>query len=334
MRKEVTVTHEVLTCEVCGRTILKGERAEPYLVQDGSRRLVCELCTRRAESAGWIREAARPDMPAAPPGSEPRPSLFERLRSRWRPERRSRPGRVEVGLDGDDVPVAEERGAAEPDHRVVPYEDPYPTTAAEVAPRAAEPEPAEEPPPLGEPLPAEEPAEEETPAQGYVVYEPEAADPGGVSEPAAPAEELGYEDAEPIAAETATQPGPSRRGLRRLRDPRHVRAVPTNAEVKVERALEVFNYSEYRRTVEGLVRTLGEPWVTAVPVLDSTSEVVVVVAWELSWYQYRVDLGDSDDPVVLTHKGKELDELDVTLREWNAVADAEGALALTAPRAE
>ena len=41
--------------------------------------------------------------------------------------------------------------------------------------------------------------------------------------------------------------------------PRHVRAVPTNAELKMERALDVFNASEHPRTVAGVARTLGAP---------------------------------------------------------------------------
>ena len=43
-------------------------------------------------------------------------------------------------------------------------------------------------------------------------------------------------------------------------------------------------------------RTLGPPWVTARPHEGSTGEVTVVVAWELSWYQFRIDLGDADEP--------------------------------------
>jgi hypothetical protein len=102
--------------------------------------------------------------------------------------------------------------------------------------------------------------------------------------------------------------------------------VPTNSQAKVERALEVFNASEDRRTVAGLVRTLGEPWVTAVPVLESPSEVTVVVAWELSWYHYRVDLADAGEPVHLFDKGAEVDEIDEGLREWNASAGPDGTL--------
>jgi hypothetical protein len=56
--------------------------------------------------------------------------------------------------------------------------------------------------------------------------------------------------------------------------------------------------------------------------------VSLVVAWELSWYQYRVDLGDANDPVTLVAKGQELDELDESMREWNATALADGRLAV------
>jgi len=52
----------------------------------------------------------------------------------------------------------------------------------------------------------------------------------------------------------------------------------------------------------------------------------VVVAWELSWYRFRIDLGDEADPVVLLEKGEELDEIDEPLRDWNVTVDAEGRL--------
>ena len=75
------------------------------------------------------------------------------------------------------------------------------------------------------------------------------------------------------------------------------------------------------------MRTLGEPWASASPAQDAPSEVVVVVAWELSWYRYRVDLGDALEPVALLQKGEELDQLNPELREWNASAAPDGRLA-------
>ena len=50
------------------------------------------------------------------------------------------------------------------------------------------------------------------------------------------------------------------------------------------------------------------------------------MAWELSWYRYRIDLGDEGDPVTLLDKGQEITELDESQREWNAVANEDGQL--------
>ena len=129
---------------------------------------------------------------------------------------------------------------------------------------------------------------------------------------------------------SADRPSRPRRAVSRRTDARHVRAVPTNSQVKVERALELFNGTEHTRTIAGIARSLGDPWVTAVPLEDAPSEVIVVVAWELSWYRYRIDLGDAETPVVLADKGYELDEIDEALRDWNGAATPTGQLTLGA----
>ena len=134
---------------------------------------------------------------------------------------------------------------------------------------------------------------------------------------------------EPPAPEPEPAPAPPPPPApRRERGPRHVRAVPTTAEVKVERALEVFNASEHQRTVSGLSRSLGAPWVTAVADLEASSTVTVLVAWELSWYRYRVDLGEALEAVALQAKGDELEDIEAELREWNAGLDEGGALVM------
>ncbi len=75
--------HQQLDCDVCGRTVLRGERIDTYLA-GASRREVCELCASRAQHEGWIREDARLER-AAPPAGERGRSLLGRLRPRRRP---------------------------------------------------------------------------------------------------------------------------------------------------------------------------------------------------------------------------------------------------------
>ena len=51
-------------CAVCGRTILRGERASDYVDSEGEKAHVCPLCKPRAEASGWLPEAfaaARPE---------------------------------------------------------------------------------------------------------------------------------------------------------------------------------------------------------------------------------------------------------------------------------
>ena len=125
---------------------------------------------------------------------------------------------------------------------------------------------------------------------------------------------------------------PPARGERSLADlprrPRHVRAVPTNAELKVERALEVFNASEHTRTVGGIARSLGAPAVSARPLPDRPSVVGIAVMWELSWYRFEIDLSDEAGGVRQVAQGAELSELDADEQVANAAADERGGLHL------
>ena len=234
MKKELRPVHDAVTCDVCGRTILKGERTEPYLAPGGHRHQVCDLCAVRAQHSGWIRESGAGDLPHRSARPEPRRGLFGRMRRR-RPE----------------------------------------------------------------PAPQEEMTEVE-------------------------AEVASAEVSEAPEHEDAQSPARAPRPRSRPKDPRHVRAVPTTAQAKVDRALDLFNGSQHQRTIAGLARTLGAPDVSAQPDPGHGSQVSVVVAWELSWYRYRVDLGDEGEPVEMLEKGDEIGQIDESLRDWNASLNAEG----------
>jgi hypothetical protein len=240
VKKELRPVHDAVSCDICGRTILKGERAEWYLAPGGHRRQVCDLCAARAQHHGWIRESGAGDLPARVPRNEPRRGVLGRLRKRRPAEDQARLAEQEAMYGGD-------------------------------------------------------------PLDGNGVR----LQPDSASE----------------AGEAPAPPPPARS---RPQTPRHVRAVPTTAEVKVERALELFNGSGHQRTVAGLARTLGPPWVSAMPDPNQASAVSVLVAWELSWYRYRVDLGDEADPVMMLDKGEEIDQIEESLRTWNAGLDQDG----------
>jgi len=126
------------------------------------------------------------------------------------------------------------------------------------------------------------------------------------------------------------------KGLRRwlrARPPRGVTApepfdpelLPDDPRDAVEAGIELFNESTHPRTVSGIARTLGDPHVSVVQ--RSHREVVVTVAWELSWYQYRVDMLGAQT-VTLQHRGDDIEELDPRFREWNATAILDGTVDL------
>jgi hypothetical protein len=236
-------------CDVCGRTLLRGERAHAYL--DGAaRRSVCELCTSRALNEGWVLEGTERPYEGGR-SSERRRSLFGRLKARR------------------DAPARESRPLAD---RLRRHEQP----------------------------------------------EPVAEDAYGYDEPAYE-EEWPPPTPPPVAAPRARE---------QIREPRHVRAIPTSAEQKFAAAIDAFNRSEHRRTVAGVARSLGAPTV-AVHAVDTRPGLVdVTVSWELCWYRYEVDLSEDQPGVRVAAQGYELEELPEGEKRPNAVADENGSLAL------
>lgn len=68
-------------CNVCGRTLLRGEKPEVYIA-GGERRWVCDLCTTRALEEGWIREGTVPNYDRDDPSRERRRSVRGWLKGR------------------------------------------------------------------------------------------------------------------------------------------------------------------------------------------------------------------------------------------------------------
>jgi len=99
----------------------------------------------------------------------------------------------------------------------------------------------------------------------------------------------------------------------------------SDGEVALLEAADLFNGSAYRRTVGGIAKSLGDPQASIVPLSGTSGELAVTVAWELSWYQYRVS-PDSAQPVRLERRGHELEELDEGFKDWNAQVEDEGRL--------
>jgi hypothetical protein len=94
-------------------------------------------------------------------------------------------------------------------------------------------------------------------------------------------------------------------------------------ELAIVEAADLFNASQYRRTIGGIGKSLGTPRVSVTPLSGVNAEVVVTVAWDISWYQYRV-LPDSDNPVRLEERGHDPDQLESPFTEWNAHMEEDG----------
>ena len=113
----------------------------------------------------------------------------------------------------------------------------------------------------------------------------------------------------------AEEPVVSEPILRRLSEP----------ELAVVEAADLFNSSPFRRTVGGIAKSLGEPRASILPLSGVNRELVITIAWDISWYQYRVSF-DSGQPVRLAERGLELDELERSYMVWNARVTPDGRL--------
>jgi hypothetical protein len=288
--RAIVTSHPVVACDVCGRSLLRGETPDVFLA-GGQRRTVCELCVPRAAAEGWLREADNHASSVRPTRARRAGSLLGRIRQLREPGqgplRRERHDAAD--LDGTDTGVE------------LPGADLY------------------------DPLDGEAEGEDLREHEIYIgsvgasessegAWSVEDDFPPLVGDP----EDSSIARARPVragqSAEHAATAGVSSSGA------------STAGELKVARALEVFNAGEQPRRVAGVARSLGAPSVTVRPLEDSGSAVAIVVAWELCWYRYEVDLGDEAAGSQLVAQGMELDELPEEDRLANAAADERGEL--------
>jgi hypothetical protein len=135
---------------------------------------------------------------------------------------------------------------------------------------------------------------------------------------------------QPLPAEDFADPREdSAAGLGPAVDVRSETHVPREeASEYVHEAIAVFNTSEFPRRVAGVARSLGEPMVTVRSAEHLSSVVSIVVAWELCWYRYEVDLSEPVVEAQVIAQGTELAELAREDRIANALAGESGMLAL------
>ncbi len=283
--RSIRTSTQQVACDVCGRTLLRGERAEIYLT-GGARRSVCELCTSRALHGGWVREGTVPDYGEPSDRSERRRSLLGRRR---------RGRRAEAETIDSPPPFADEEPAA------------WDATSPDLTDG---PDPFAAPEPGGERAAA--PEWPDPPARG--------GRRGRGGRARRPASYAPRQDGQASRSDSGTREGAT------PREPRHVHAVPTSVEHRIDAAVDLFNRSEHPRTVAGIGRSLGLPDVAVHPTSPTGAIVYVVVCWELCWYRYEVDLSEEKPVVRAAGQGYELSELSEIERQTNVAADGDGVL--------
>jgi len=99
--RQLQTSHEPITCEICRRSLLRGEHAANFR-NGAERHTVCELCTGRALDSGWVREGGSVADAVATRTVRAR-SLVGRLRARLEDNHVAAPER------GGTLPEAPER---------------------------------------------------------------------------------------------------------------------------------------------------------------------------------------------------------------------------------
>ncbi|MBO0768942.1 MAG: hypothetical protein J2O48_09695, partial [Solirubrobacterales bacterium] len=103
--RDIRPDHGYTPCDICGRTLLRGESAEIF-IGGGTRHRVCELCKPQALSEGWIREGSVPDYDPEASAPERRRGLFGRRRQKRGGSRRA--PTLDDALSGETWPANEQ----------------------------------------------------------------------------------------------------------------------------------------------------------------------------------------------------------------------------------
>ena len=96
-------------------------------------------------------------------------------------------------------------------------------------------------------------------------------------------------------------------------------------EIALVEAAELFNATQFRRTIAGVAKALGEPQASITPLSGVNAEMVLTFAWDISWYQYRVS-PESSQPVRVAERGQDIADLDTSFQHWNATVTEDGRL--------
>jgi hypothetical protein len=115
------------------------------------------------------------------------------------------------------------------------------------------------------------------------------------------------------AREEAPEPVVTEPILRRL----------TDDELAIVEAADLFNQSQFRRTIVGVTRSLGDPKVSIVQLGGVNAESLLTFAWEITWYQYRIS-PEASQPVRVEDRGEDIADLSSTFCGWNARFDEDG----------
>ncbi len=102
-------------------------------------------------------------------------------------------------------------------------------------------------------------------------------------------------------------------------------------EIALVEAAELFNATQFRRTIAGVAKALGEPSASITPLSGVNAEMVLTFAWDISWYQYRVS-PESSQPVRVAERGQDISDLDASYQHWNATVTDDGRVIPTIDR--